>query len=193
MSDLLGLTVAVRPKTPTVYTIYSVNKITGELEEKDTSGERNGIRTGILTSMQHNFSGEQEIDSTTLSNRRTPSGQHGSGTAGFLTNSGTHGFSTNSTTGGRIGIRAGISSIDEFGSVYHMYLRSALRSTPIGYVQMSALLGLTAAVSPKTPIVYTIYSVNQITGELEEKDTSGERNGIRTGILTSMQHNFSGE
>ena len=121
--------------------------------------------------MQHNFSGEQGIDSTTLSNHRTPSGQHGSGTAGFSTNSGTHGFSTNSTTG-RIGIRAGISnSIDEFGSVYHMYLRSALRSTPIGYVQMSVLLGLTAAVRPKTPIVYTIYSVNQITGELEEKDS----------------------
>ena len=51
------------------------------------------------------MSGEQGIDSTTLSNHRTPSGHHGSGTAGFSTNSGTNGFSTNSTTGGRIGIR----------------------------------------------------------------------------------------
>ena len=86
MSDPMGLAVAVRSKTLTVNTIYSVNKITGELEEKDsrpistkqykpqgrrgsgaadlstnsnTPGERNGIRTGILTSMQHNFSGEQ--------------------------------------------------------------------------------------------------------------------------------------
>ena len=140
MSTLLGLTAAVRPKTPSVYTIYSVNQITGELEEKDsrpistkqykpqgrhgrgaadlstnsnTPGERNGIRTGISTSMQHNFSGEQGRDSTTLSNHRTPSGQHGSGTAGFSTNSGTPGFSTNSTQGGRNGIRTGISTIHQ--------------------------------------------------------------------------------
>ena len=127
MSDLLDLTVAVRSKTLTVHTIYFVNKITGELEEKDsrpistkqykpqgrhgsgaadpptnsnTPGERNGIRTGILTSMQHNFLGKQGRDSTTLSNHRTPSGQHGSGTAGFSTNSGTTSFSTNSSLGG---------------------------------------------------------------------------------------------
>ena len=122
MKDPLGLAVAVRSKTLTVYTIYSVNKITGDSRpistkqykpqgrhgsgaadlpsNSNTPGERNGIRTGILTSIQHNFSGEQGRDPTTLSNHRTPSGQHGSGTAGFSTNSGTPGFSTNSTQGG---------------------------------------------------------------------------------------------
>ena len=33
MSDLLGLTVAVRPKSPDVYIVYSVNRITGGIEE----------------------------------------------------------------------------------------------------------------------------------------------------------------
>ena len=42
--------------------------------------------------------GGQGRDLTNLSNHHTPSGQHGSGTAGFSTNSGMAGVSTNSNT-----------------------------------------------------------------------------------------------
>ena len=67
MSDLLGLAVAVRPKSPAVYIVYSVNMITGGIEGK------------ILSTKQFKPQGRHGSDEELSTNDYTPEGRHRSG------------------------------------------------------------------------------------------------------------------